>query len=134
MDVIPSGIFLFDFDYEDLRLRRWDAAALGWPCFIDEGKAPQELAVFAPEIEIMANAKDAVHVSFPNTAGLAAGTVVDLYGLGGALTARWNGETVPEGSWEVVGEAEVTADGSRIQTRTGQGLPFATWVGWREKP
>jgi hypothetical protein len=133
MDVIPSGIFLFDFPYEDLRLRRWNTQDHGLPCFVDASNAPEDLVVFAPEIEVAFDATDAVHVSFPNDAGLEAGTVVDLFGLGGAATLRWDGSTVPEGHWDVIGEAQVTPDGSRIETRPGEGLPFATWVGWKRK-
>ncbi len=133
MTVVPGGVWLFDFAYEDLRIMRWDAAEWGWPCFIDASNAPDDLAVFAPEIEVQPDAKDAIHVSFPNDAGLAAGTVVDLYGLGGAATSGWDGEDVHEGAWEVIGEAVVSSDGARIETRPGEGLPFATWVGWKQK-
>ena len=133
MTVVPDGLWLFDFAYEDLRLRRWDATGLGWPCFIDPSNAPEDLAVFAPEMEVKPDAKDAVHVSFPNDAELAAGTVVDLYGLGGAATSAWDGEDVHEGAWKIIGEAEVSSDGARIETRPGEGLPFATWVGWKQK-
>jgi len=133
MTVIPNGIWLFDFSYDDLGIRRWDAATWGWPCFIDAANAPDDLAVFAPELEVKSDAKDAVHISFPNEAGLSAGTVVDLYGLGGAATSMWDGKEVHEGSWQVIGEAQVSADGSRIETRPGQGLPFATWIGWKKK-
>jgi hypothetical protein len=133
MTVVPGGLWLFDFAYEDLRLRRWDATKWGWPCFVDPSNAPEDLAVFAPEMEVRPDAKDAVHVSFPNEAGLAAGTVVDLYGLGGAATSLWDGEDVHEGAWEIIGEAQVSSDGARIETRPGEGLPFATWVGWKQK-
>ena len=133
MEVVPAGILLVDFAYEDLRLRRWNSADWGWPCFIDAENVPQALAVFAPEIGVIAGATDALHVLFPNDAGLAAGTVVDLYALGGAATLNWNGDIVGEGLWEIVGEAEVTSDGSTIRTRPGAGLPFGTWVGWKQK-
>jgi hypothetical protein len=131
--VIPEGLFLFDFAYEDLRILPWDETAWGWPCFVDPSNPPQGMIGFAPEVEVKPNAKDALHVSFINDEGLAPGTVVDLYALGGGSTKKWDGAQVHEGHWEVIGEAVVTPDGSRIETRGGEGLPFGTWVGWKKK-
>lgn len=131
--VVPDGLFLFDFAYEDLRILPWDDTAWGWPCFVDASNPPDGMIGFAPEVEVKPDAKDALHVSFINDQGLASGTVVDLYALGGGSTKKWDGAQLHEGHWEVIGEAVVTSDGSRIETRAGEGLPFGTWVGWKKK-
>lgn len=131
MTVVPEELFLFDYAYEDMRVVTWDATQWGWPCFVDASNPPDGLVAFAPEIEL--KSEDALHVSFPNDKGLAAGTVVNLYALGGAATSTWNNTPVHEGHWDIIGEAEVSSDGSRIETRAGEGLPFGTWVGWKQK-
>ena len=99
--------------------------------------SPDGLAGIAPELAVRSldggNSVDAVHVSFPNTAGLDAGTTVDLYILGDGATDTWAGDPIHEGEWTVIGEAEVSQDGTRIETRAGEGLPYGTWVGWKQK-
>ncbi len=131
MTVVPDALWLLDNPYEDLRLVTWDEAQWGWPCFIDASNPPDGLVAFAPEIEL--KSEGGLHVSFPNDAGLAAGTVVDLYALGNGVESMWDGTDVHEGDWTIIGEAEVTSDGSRIETPAGDGLPFGTWVGWKQK-
>ena len=130
MTVVPDGLWLLDSTYEDLRVVTWDETQWGWPCFIDASNPPDGLVAFAPEIEV--KSEGGLQVSFPNDAGLAAGTVVDLYALGNGVASMWDDTPVHEGHWDIIGEAEVTSDGSRIET-TGQGLPFGTWVGWKQK-
>lgn len=131
MTIVPDDVFLFDFGYDDLRLLLWDDATWGWPCFINPSDPPDGLIALAPMLEV--TSEDALHVSFPNGAGLTAGTVVDLYALGSGASMRWDGELVHEGHWEIIGEAVVSSDGARIETRPGEGLPFGTWVGWKQK-
>lgn len=130
MTVVPDELWMFEFGYEDLRLRTWDGSS-GWPCFVDPSNPPDGLVGFAPPLEV--KSEDAVHVSFPNTAGLAAGTAVDLYILGDGATNTWDGDLVHEGEFAVIGEAVVSQDGTRIETKPGEGLPFGTWVGWKQK-
>ena len=131
MTVVPGDLFLFDFTYDDLRLLTWDDAAWGWPCFVDTANPPDGLVAFVPEVEL--TSKNAAHIAFPNTKSLAPGTVVDLWALGGAVSKRWDGTTIHEGSFEVAGEAVVSADGQWIETRPDEGVPFMTWVGWKQK-
>jgi len=131
LTVIPADLLLFDFAYEDIRMVRWDASAWGWPCFVDPASPPEGLVAFVPEVEVASH--DAAHIAFPNTASLAPGTVVQVWGLGGAASMRWDGTELGEGSFEVIGEAVVSGDGAWIETRPGEGLPFMTWVGWKKK-
>ncbi len=133
MTVVPDELFMIghDFEYEDLRLVTWDHETWGWPCFIDESDPPDGLVALTPDLE--PKSEDAFHVSFPNDAGLSAGTAVDLYALAGAASMTWDGDILHEGDWVAIGEAEVSSDGSRIETRAGEGLPFGTWVGWKQK-
>lgn len=130
LTVIPADLLLFDFAYDDIRMLTWDASAWGWPCFVDPASPPDALVAFVPEVEVASH--DAAHIAFPNTASLAPGTVVQVWGLGGAASMRWDGTELEEGSFEVIGEAVVSGDGAWIETRPGEGLPFMTWVGWKK--
>ncbi|MCA9640376.1 MAG: hypothetical protein H6718_14150 [Polyangiaceae bacterium] len=68
-------------------------------------------------------------LSFPNSAGLAAGSAVEVLALGSYLFPDW----VYPGTFAVVAEASVTTDGQRIELPVGTGLPYLTWFGLRSK-
>ncbi len=133
LTLIPDQLFLFDTAYEDIQILHWDASAHGWPCFVDADDPPDGLLAVNPEISAKADAHGAAHVSFPNTAGLEAGTVVDLYALGGVSCYDWDNEHIEEGAWTVVESATVSANGTRIKSDSGRGLPFLTWIGWKRR-
>lgn len=126
LSVVPADMWLFDVTYQDIRVAKWDAS-LGWPCFVDPAAPPDALFAFAPSVEV--SSASAVQASFLNEYALAPGTTVDLYAVGGAASQRWDGSHVPEGAFEPIGTATVTADGTAIQT--DDGLPFLTWVGYK---
>ncbi len=132
LTVIPDDLYLWDFTYDDLRLLSWDSTSWGWPCFIDANDPPDALVALVPEFET-AHETDAVHIAFPNTQNLAAGTEVDLYGLGGVGTENWTGEEIEEAQWAKIGSMTVSNDETMIRTAAGQGLPFCTWVGYKQK-
>ena len=87
LTVVSDKLFLLDYDYEDMNLLVWDDANQGWPCFIDSNDPPAMLLSFAPEIEV--TDEGGASIAFPNTAGLTAGDVVDLYVVGGSGTRNW---------------------------------------------
>jgi len=103
------------------------------PCFIDPARLPLALWVVTPlDTEIIEpdTSLDPVFLpaslDLPNDTGLAAGTVVDVYVLGGvhALDAG-----LAEGEWRRGTSATVSADGTRIRTATGDGIGYLTWFG-----
>jgi hypothetical protein len=103
------------------------------PCFIDPGNLPAALYAVTPNDAIIMQPgtfADPVLVpatiDLPNDAGLAAGSELDVYVVGGA-----HGLSVeaPEGEWRAWTTASVTADGLRIQTAPGEGLGYLTWFG-----
>ncbi|RJO65903.1 MAG: hypothetical protein C4523_14825 [Myxococcales bacterium] len=131
LSLVPEKMALYDIAYEDIDLLVWDAARYGWPCFVDSADPPDGLVAFAPEVA--ADDPDAAHLAFPNTAGLDAGTLADLYLLGGVSTYTWDETHIEEGQWARIGEARVSDDGLRIETLVGQGLPALTWAGWKRR-
>jgi len=138
LSVVPDNLSLWDYSYEDIRVMPWDANTYGWPCFIDAANPPEALVALTPEIEFgdgtASTAKnDAVHLSFVNSKNLAAGTMVNLWGLGGVSSKTNDGTKLEEGEWTIIGEAKVSDDGAMISTEADKGLPFFTWFGWTEK-
>ncbi len=131
LTVVPDKLFLLDYGYEDMNLLVWDDANQGWPCFIDSNDPPAMLLSFAPEIEV--TDEGGASITFPNTAGLTAGDVVDLYVVGGSGTRNWDDESVGEGVWSALGTATVSQDGSVIEMDDVRGLPFLTWVGFKTR-
>jgi hypothetical protein len=70
-----------------------------------------------------------VRLSFPNTAGWAPDAEVEFLALGSYLFPEW----VAAATFEVVAEGRVSGDGLRITLNEGDGFPYLTWVGLREK-
>lgn len=71
-------------------------------------------------------------LKLPNARGLAAGTKVDLFVLGGLDCNLHDGTKVPEAEWAKFGEGTVSADGSMIVSDGGSGLPCFTWLAYKE--
>ena len=67
-------------------------------------------------------------LDLPNETGLAAGSVVDVFVLGGAHPQDAG---LAEGEWSAVTTATVTVttEGTRIRTAPGEGLGYFTWFG-----
>ena len=82
--------------------------------------------VFNPEAEVEAGAA----VSIPNEAALAAGTIIDLYVLGGLETRLIDGSLVEEGELARFGPATVSTDGVRIVSDADTRLPYLSWLVW----
>ena len=82
---------------------------------------------FRPETDVEGGA--AVHI--PNATGLAAGTTVDLYLLGGLASSLADGTPVEEGEWARFGTGTVSADGAMIESDPGTRLTVLTWVAYR---
>lgn len=103
------------------------------PCFIDPARPPASLYVVTP-IDVyvlepgsrLAPVLRPASLDLPNTTGLPAGSNVDIYILGG-LHPQDAG--LLEGEWSRSVGATVSADGTRIQTADGEGIPYLTWFG-----
>jgi hypothetical protein len=80
-------------------------------CFLED-TSPLGLWAFSPEANVSED--NTFTVRFPNDSALDAGTVVDIYVLGGLGTTNRDGGEIAEASWEVVGTATVSEDGSEI--------------------
>jgi len=113
-------------DYEALAGAPVDVAATA--CFRGD-LALNGAYVFSPEVVVEAGAA----VSIPNADGLAAGSVVDLYVLGGLETRLLDGTMVEEGELAAIGPATVNADGSAILSDPDTRLPYLSWLVWRAR-
>jgi hypothetical protein len=71
-----------------------------------------------------------VQLSFPAPAGFSAGEAVEVLALGTYLYPDW----VMPAQFEPVATATVSADGTRVEMDSGQGIEYLTWVGLRKKP
>lgn len=111
-------------DYEALSGGAVEVAATG--CFAGD-LAPDGAYAFDPETSVDAGAA----VSIPNSTGLAAGTEVDLYVLGGLETRLIDGTQVEEGVLGRVGPATVSADGTAIVGGPDSRLPYLSWLVWK---
>jgi hypothetical protein len=103
------------------------------PCFIDPDNLPLALYVVTPiDLQVITPGTHldpeyrAASLDLPNETGLAAGTAVDIYVIGGVHPADYG---LLEGEWTRKVGATVTSDGSRIQTADGEGLGYLTWFG-----
>jgi hypothetical protein len=67
-------------------------------------------------------------LSISNDADLAAGTELELFGLGLDVLEEW----APYAGWQKVGEGQVSEDGASLEFPDG--LPVLTAIGIREKP
>jgi hypothetical protein len=103
------------------------------PCFIDPANLPVALYVVTPidtyVIEPGTHLDPVLRpasLDFPNETGLAPGTAVDIYILGGIHPQEVG---LVEGEWARSVGATVSADGTRIQTAPTEGISYLTWIG-----
>jgi len=127
LQVTPSLYYSGSGSYDRLAGRHVPPDAVG---LCGEASTFDGLYAFYPEGEIEAPGFD---VAIPNRTGLAAGTAVDLFVLGGLECSLFDGTAVPEATWAKFGEGTVSADGSTIESTPGSGLPCFTWLAYRAK-
>lgn len=127
LDLVPRQFYSGGDTYDAIGGRRVPVDARGL-CFLGEGPPPDGVYAFYPEGSVDAPGAP-VHV--PNTTGLAPGTTVELFVLGGLDCRGANGRLLPEASWTVFGTGTVSADGATIDSDAGVGLPCLTWMGYR---
>jgi hypothetical protein len=104
------------------------------PCFIDSANLPLALYAVTPGDSFVVEPESSyvdlrlrsAALDVPNESGLAPGTVLDVYVLGGPHGAELD---LPEGDWRPVTTATVSDDGRRIVTAFGQGISYLTWFG-----
>lgn len=97
-------------------------------CFLED-TAPIGLWAFSPEANIAED--NTFTVRFPNEAALAAGTIVDIYALGGLGTTGPDGGEIAEAEWLVVGTATVSDDGTEIVGLADDGgVPILSFLGY----
>ncbi len=130
LELIPADFSALGGTYDQLNLLPWNAEAWGWPAFLDSQNPPDGLVAFLPENTI--ETAGGAMIRFPNSKDYEAGTVVDLYGLGGTDTRDAAGIKVAEGVWARIGSATVSADGQWVESDAGSGLTFTTWAGWKK--
>jgi hypothetical protein len=101
------------------------------PCFVDPANLPLALYAVTPHdtylIEpgtMTAPVFRPAALDVPNETGLAAGTVVDVYVLGGSHAVD---AAMAEGEWRATTTATVSTDGTRIRTAAGEGFGYLTW-------
>jgi len=75
-------------------------------------------------------ASASARLSFANRTSLAAGSAVEVLALGTYQYVDW----ITPAAFEPVATATVTADGTRIELDSGEGLRYLTWVALRAKP
>lgn len=109
--------------YTPLGARKIDAT----PCFIDPENAPDALYAFTVSNQLEGGGAE---LRVPNANGLAAGSEVDFYIVGGVQLHLADGTEVEEGDWVPFGTGTVSADGSTIE---GVKLPFLTWFGYKAR-
>lgn len=95
------------------------ALELARPLALVWGLAPVETHLCPP-----------ARLSVPNDAGWPAGAAVEVLVHGAGIEESW----APYGGWGKVSDAVVTADGARIETTSGGGLPLLTAIGLRLAP
>jgi hypothetical protein len=114
--------------YEEFSGRRIPTDSVG---LCGEATTFEGLYAFSPEHRVEA---PGYALRIPNETGLAAGTRVELFVLGG-LDCKLYGATsqLEEVEWGKFGEAEVSSDGTTLVADEGSGLPCFTWLGYRVK-
>lgn len=128
VEFVPEQWYSGGGIYEELSARRVPVESVG--LCLPEGAAPfTGLYAFYPEGSVDGGGVFPVHL--PNTDGLAPGAQVELSVLGGLDCLAPGGEPIPEATWQVVGTATVSADGTRIESDAGSGIPCTTWLGYR---
>ncbi|MCK6549775.1 hypothetical protein L6R52_28315 [Myxococcota bacterium] len=126
LDVVPDDYFPGSGEYGDLAAGRIDPAMTD-DC-IQAGQAPFDgIITFSPEGDVHGR----VALRVPNTSGLAAGSAVDVWVLGGLGCTLDDDSVVPEGTWSKLEDGQVSADGSIVSITPG--IPCLSWVAFRAK-
>jgi hypothetical protein len=79
------------------------------------------------EIGGMMGVEKNVQLSFVNSTNFPASAAIDVLSLGTYIYPDW----IPPGEFTKVASAHVSADGTKIDFDSGQGIPYLTWVGLR---
>jgi len=116
--------------YEELAATRLAPTTDGL-CFLDAPESLEAVYAFSPEGDLK---ESTAALRIPNSTGLAADTVVDLYVLGGLSCSLASGAKVKEGDWVKFGQATVSSDGSVIEASGENGLPCINWFGYGVAP
>lgn len=127
VDVTPAELSGGEDAYAELAAVLVDPAAVD-VCFVGDSGV-FALWAFSPESNVDAAPFAA---RFPNSTGLAPGTGVDLYVLGGLATTAMTREPLREGEWLRFSTATVSDDGAQIVAE--RGVPATTWVGLAVSP
>jgi len=132
MDIQPSTFYGQTSTIDDLRSVRV-AADSGGLEFADSATDFEAFYGFWPEADVNnTNGGPSVYpVRIPNSTGLANGTAVDFYVLGG-LSTTLNGtieSKLHEAEWAKAGTGTVSGD--TISSDSGSGLPCLTWFAYK---
>lgn len=130
---LADGLELVDLrpeqirDYDELAAGRHDPSG---HCLLARAPAGGFLGAygFRPEVDVLGGG---VAVRIPNATGLAPGTTVELWVLGGLATSLADGTHVEEGEWARIGAGTVSADGARVESDPGARLTALTWIAYR---
>ena len=96
--------------------------------FTDDPSSFEGFYGFSPEGDVIGGG---FNVRLANSTGLAAGTAVDLYALGGIACTLPDGEHIPEGELANVGTGSVSSDGTKITFPEDVVLPCMTWMAYK---
>lgn len=125
--VTPAKYLWGSFAYEALSGRRIPTDAVG---LCGGAQDFDGLYAFYPESPLEA---PGFPFTIENATGLPAGARVEFSVLGGLECKLADDTPVPEGTWAVFGEGEVSEDGATISPDPGVGLPCINWLGYRLK-
>ncbi|MFK7986855.1 MAG: hypothetical protein AB8I08_12595 [Sandaracinaceae bacterium] len=122
LDVTPS-----DLDFADSYsfLAATEVPLSRAPEFVTAVPGVLGLVAFGPEL----GASPGIPFRLPERTGLAAGTPVELFVVGGIYTELSSGHVVEEGRFESFGTGRVEA--GQVVPDAGSELPYLTWVGYR---
>ncbi|MBT6180291.1 MAG: hypothetical protein HOI23_23825 [Deltaproteobacteria bacterium] len=128
LDVVPSKMSAGASKYANLSsiyVAGTNASSL---VFAEDASSFEGFYGFSPEGDVIGGG---FPVRIPNTTGLAAGTAVDLYALGGIACNKPDGEHIPEGELANVGTGSVASDGATITFPEDVVLPCMTWMAYK---
>jgi hypothetical protein len=126
IDMKPSSFMGTVGGMDALRSAR-TSGSLGGLDFVGGVNGFEGFYGFWPEADVSDNAGYVIRI--PNSTGLASGTRVDFYVLGGLSTTDLSGEKIGEGEWKKVSTGTVV--GMHIVSDHGAGIPCLTWLGYR---
>ncbi len=127
IEVTPAT--LFDPVTDRLAAVALDADSPGL-CFLEGQPTPDAVYGLSPETDIL---NDAYPIKVPNTKGLAPGTTVDFFVLGGLDCTLANGDKVGEAEWRQYGTGVVDGAGEFINSNEDGHLPCINWFGYKAR-